>query len=202
MEKHNINFNSTLIKQIISNEGGKERIKQKIKNEIEYIKNNKEIFKIEYLTIMIIGITGTGKSTLVNSILKLKGSERAPEGYESICTKLTKIYKSKEVPYLRLIDTRGIELNKKCDVNTVGFMACKFIERQIKTDNINDFVHCIWYCVSSNRFQKVEKELINNFSENSKIPVIIVLTQAVLLESINEMKNHLKLMGFENVINI
>ena len=67
MEKHNINFNSTLIKQIISNEGGKEIIKQKIKNEIECVKNNKEIFKIEYLTIMIIGLTGAGKSTLVKA---------------------------------------------------------------------------------------------------------------------------------------
>ena len=82
MEKHNINFNSTLIRQIISNEGKKKRIKQKIKNEIEYIKNNQEIFKIEYLTIMIIGQTGTGKSTLINSLLKLKGIERAREGWE------------------------------------------------------------------------------------------------------------------------
>ena len=69
LEKHNINFNSTLIRQIISNEGGRERIKRKIKNEIERVKNNKEIFKTEYLNIMIIGQVGTGKSTLINSLL-------------------------------------------------------------------------------------------------------------------------------------
>jgi len=29
----------------------------------------KKLFKINYLTVMIIGITGTGKSTIVNHIL-------------------------------------------------------------------------------------------------------------------------------------
>ena len=160
LEKHNINFNSTLIKQIISNEGGKERIKQKIKNEIECVKNNKEICKIEYLTIMIIGQVGTGKSTLINSLLKLKGYARAQVGYGRICTMMdTQIYKSKEVPYLWLIDTRGIELNKEFDVNAIGLRACEFIKNQLK---INNIVHCIWYCVSSYKFQKEEKKLINN----------------------------------------
>ena len=45
-------------------------------------------------------------------------------------------------------------------------------------------------------------ELINNFSKNSKIPVIIVLTQAINSESINKMKKHLRAKSFENVINI
>ena len=202
LEKHNINFNSTLIRQIISNERGKEIIKQKIKDEIEYIKNDKEIFKIEYLTIMIIGQTGVGKSTLVNSLLKLKDIKRSPEGYGDIITKKTKIYKSKEVPYLRLIDTRGIELDSTFGVDKIGSEVNYFVKQRIEENNINDFVHCIWYCVSSNRFQTVEMELINNFSKNNKIPVIIVLTQAINSETIDKMKKHLRAKSFENVINI
>ena len=115
---------------------------------------------------MIIGQVGTGKSTLINSLLKLKGRERAPEGYGRICTmKDTQIYKSKEVPYLRLIDTRGIELNEKFDVFAVGLRACEFIKNQLIQNNINDFVHCIWYCVSSYKFQSEEKRLINKLLE-------------------------------------
>jgi len=57
--------------------------------------------------------------------------------------------------------------------------AASFIKKQIKANNVNDFVHCIWYCISSNRFQGVEIDLVNNLIktvESSKIPLIIVMT--------------------------
>ena len=65
LEKQNLNFITLLTRQIISNEGGREKLESSIKAEIQKISNNKDSEKIEYLTVMIIGQTGTGKSTLV-----------------------------------------------------------------------------------------------------------------------------------------
>ena len=80
LNNQNLNFITMLTKQIISNEGGRDIFKQKIKKEIEYIYNNEEESKINYLTIMILGKTGAGKSCLVNNIL-FKGKEVAKEGF-------------------------------------------------------------------------------------------------------------------------
>lgn len=113
-------------------------------------------------------------------MLKLKGSERAETGLVDIMTQKTQAYKSKRVPYIQLVDTRGIELNQAFDVDKIGMEATKFIKRQIEANNVNDFVHCIWYCISSNRFQGEEIKLVNNLinTVESKIPLIIVMTQA------------------------
>ena len=83
--------------------------------------------------------------------------------------------------------------------------AASFIKKQIKANNVNDFVHCIWYCISSNRFQGVEIDLVKKLIdtvESSKIPLIIVMTQADNQEKIEGMKKNIRLKGknFENVI--
>lgn len=78
------------------------------------------MFKIKYLTIMIIGITGTGKSTLVNNLL-FDGEIHALEVVGKIGTlePTTPYQNKKDVPYLRLIDTRGIELADAWSVNII-----------------------------------------------------------------------------------
>ena len=126
-----------------------------------------------------------------NNLLELKGPERAETGLTDIVTQRTQAYKSNRVPYIQLVDTRGIELNQAFDVDKVGIEARSFINQQIEANNVNDFVHCIWYCISSNRFQGVEIDLVNNLIntiESSKIPLIIVMTQADNQEKIEGMK--------------
>ena len=100
----NLHFIPMLTKQIISNEGGRETLELKIKEQIQDIHNNEKVHVIDYLTVMIIGKIGTGKSTLVNNMLKLKGRNKAATGLVDRTTTVTKIYKSKEVPYIRLVD--------------------------------------------------------------------------------------------------
>ena len=204
LQNQNINFVNLLTKQIIDNEGGRKILTGKIKNEIENIKMNKEVINIEYLTILLLGITGTGKSCLINNLL-FNGKEVAKENRMDIGTKEIKPYQSKTVPYLRLVDSRGIELEKAHNINAIGIMANEFINEQFGTKNINNFVHCIWYCISSDRFQKLERSFVNNLIKTlkiSKIPVIIVLTQSDNEVKIAEMRDKIIDLGFKDIIDV
>ena len=81
---------------------------------------------------MIIGITGTGKSCIVKNIL-YNGKEIAKEIPVEICTMAnTTEYRSKEVPCLRLIDTRGIEIQQGFSAENLGQFFFDFIKKVSK----------------------------------------------------------------------
>ena len=141
-KNQNFNFINMLTKQIITNEGGRKIFEDKIKVEIRDIYNNKQESKINNLTIMILGKAGVGKSCLINNIL-FKGKEVAKEGDYNYTTQKRHIYENEKVPYLRLVDTRGIEISDKYDIQHVGVTAKDFIKEQMFKNNINEFVHCI-----------------------------------------------------------
>ena len=167
----NINF-YPLVSQIISNEDGKNIFKNKIKKHLSEINENKEKFKINYLTILLTGKSSNGKSTLINVLLKLKKSERARTGVGNYVTTETKPYKSKNRPYLRLVDTRGIELSVNYGPDKVDKECKIFINKKIQTNDINNYVHCIWYCITGNRLEECEITLLNslrNSYQNNKI---------------------------------
>mgnify|MGYP002870116423 CR=1 FL=1 len=126
-------------------------------------------------------------------MLKLKGRDQAETGWVDRTTIVTKIYKSKEVPYIRLVDTAGIELSGGFDITGVGIEASNFIQNQIALNNVNDFVHCIWYCISSNKFEGPEVELVNNLIStvgSSKIPLIIVIKGRINASGNNKILKH------------
>ena len=209
LQKQNLNFATTLTKQILTNENAIKIFDTKIKEEIRQLKQNEAFLKIDYLTIMILGVTGVGKSTLVNTLLKLQKPEAALVGYGDIKTTEIKIFNSKKVTFLHLVDTRGIELVQEYSVKSIGINADEFINEQKEKENINEVVHCIWYCVESDRFQKNENKLVqnlmntlNNFEKNNHIPVIIVLTKSHGIKHINKMKSYLHDKDYEDVIAI
>ena len=96
---------------MIKEENGANIYEEKIKREINNINENENCFKIDNLTIMLVGKRGVGKSTLINQFLKLEGSKKAKTGVGSFQTTIITSYENASVPFLRLIDTRGIELN-------------------------------------------------------------------------------------------
>jgi flagellar biosynthesis GTPase FlhF len=61
LKKQNLNFATTLTKQILTNENAIKIFDTKIKEEIGQLKQNESFLKIDYLTIMILGVTGVGK---------------------------------------------------------------------------------------------------------------------------------------------
>ena len=103
---------------------------------------------------MLLGKSGVGKSTLINQFLKLKGKNRAQTGVGNFQNTVTKVHQSDEVPFLRLVDTREIELNKNFGAKEVKDEAEKFIKAQLETNDMNNFVHCFWYCITGTRFEE------------------------------------------------
>ena len=194
-EKVEFHYLNDMVKELLSLENGKEIYKQRIKYQIDDINEIEDSFKINYLTVMLLGKSGVGKSTLINSFLKLSQKEKAKTGTGNFQTIDIKSYQSNSLPFLRLVDTRGIELNVKYGADAIKKDAENFIQNQMSSNNINNFVHCFWYCITGNRFEKAEMELLTalrgSYGEN-KIPIIIVYTQATDDNTIEEMASHIK----------
>ena len=183
------------VSQVIKIEDGNEICMNKIYDEINEINKNKNQFEINYFTVLLIGKSGVGKSTLINNLLQLTEEQMAKTGVGNFQTVDIKEYKSDFVPFLRLVDTRGIEINKDFGINEIQKEAENYIKKQYNTNNINNFVQCIWYCITGNRFEDIEIELLINLRKtyyNNKIPIIIVYTQASDDEMIEQMNTYIK----------
>ena len=159
--------------KIIKIENGQEVFQKKIENCINQVVGNENEIRIDYLTVYLVGKSGVGKSTLINEVLRLKKEDCAEEGIGQFITKETKPYVSDSMTFLRLVDSRGIELNKKYGPKQVKKDAEEFIKDQKETNDPNKFVQCICYCLTGDRFEDSEIELLDSLRltyEESKIP--------------------------------
>jgi uncharacterized protein (DUF697 family)/GTP-binding protein EngB required for normal cell division len=123
--------------------------------------------------LMVVGKTGVGKSTLLNSVFR---EDLADTGIGTPVTQhLRRITKS-GVP-LTIYDTKGLELDKDVQ-QAIEKEILSEIDRLIKANDKENFIHMIWYCINSasRRIEDFEIEWIRAFSE--RIPVIVVLTQS------------------------
>ncbi|MDO5755091.1 MAG: 50S ribosome-binding GTPase [Tissierellia bacterium] len=143
-------------------------------------KTAEEVKKMDPCNILLIGKTGVGKSTLINSLFREK---LATTGIgKPITNHLRKI--TKEGIPLVLYDTRGYELTKESQ-EAVNKEIFDTINQSFLKER--DRIHLIYYCINSvsGRIEDKEIEMINRLGE--KIPVIVVLTQAI-----GETADHLK----------
>lgn len=144
-------------------------------------KNNKEnkIHKDsrdnkEYGNVLVIGNSGVGKSTLINSVI---GSEEALTGRGSEgTTKDVRIYTAEEIG-LRLVDTAGFEPNffKKAKVI---YDVQKWSKKSIEEDRS---INVIWFCVdgtSSKLFGDTIKGLMKATKIWKSVPIIVVITKS------------------------
>lgn len=123
--------------------------------------------------IIVAGITGTGKSTLINAVF---GTELARTGSGRPVTEHIDEYQNEEIP-VHIWDTVGLELNSETTKKSIQSIK-DTIANKASTDDQFDRVHAIWYCITSgsNRYQGAELEFIKEL-HSIDVPFIIVLTQ-------------------------
>ena len=181
-------FDKIPISKIIDSQQTSKIYKGKIKNEFKKIGNNIDTFKIKYLSIIIIGKSGVGKSTLINCILKEK---LAKEGVGKRITIVNAAYQNKIIPFLRLIDTRGIEFEQKYGPKAILDNALDYINNQKNNENqdYNNYINCVWFCVKGNDIEEKEIEIINNLQKKeSNLPIIVVNTLQYLKKENSQIK--------------
>lgn len=157
----------------MSNMTGEQKL-NKQKEDLE--KDLNERINNEFLppaNIMIAGITGTGKSTLINAVF---GSEMAETGSGRPVTDHIDEYQNEDIP-IHIWDTVGLELDSEKTQESIKSIQDTIASKSL-SDNKYDRVHAIWYCVNSgsNRYQGAELEFIKKL-HSIGVPFIIVLTQ-------------------------
>lgn len=171
---------------------GKDELEKQQEELDKELDDRLEMDDLPTANIIVAGITGTGKSTLINAVF---GSDMAATGRGKPVTEKINEYESEDTP-VRIWDTVGLELDsEKTKESIAGIKAT--IASKVDSGDHFDRVHAIWYCINSgsNRYQGAELEFIKELYSIG-VPFIIVLTQCSGdEEEVNTFENEIKRMN-------
>ncbi|NEN98289.1 MAG: DUF697 domain-containing protein [Moorea sp. SIO3I7] len=130
--------------------------------------------KVEQCNVLVIGKTGVGKSTLVNTIFR---SRLAETGVGYPVTQTIRRYTKTGCP-ITVYDTPGLEL-KAQQIERVRGDISKLIDDQRKLE-AKEHIHVVWYCLNHEtaRLDPIEEEWLKSLQQKD-VPVILVLTQTL-----------------------
>ena len=149
----------------------------------------KKIRNMNTMNIIVVGKSGVGKSTLINSVFR---ENLAETGIGRPVTQTIRRISKQGFP-LTIYDTPGFELGKS-QQDLVKNEVMKLIKDGLSGKDVNTAIHCIWYCINvgSNRtFDDAELAWLRSFTEENRttrVPVFIVLTQACPKKKAEEMR--------------
>ena len=90
----------------------------------------------------------------------------------------TKLYTSEKVHFLRVYDNPGLDF--KLSIKELFNNIKSIVENKLNSNNPDEFINCIWYCVTGKRFQDDERDFIKEITRHyssSYLPIIIVFLQ-------------------------
>ena len=158
-------------------------ISNSIKTQLEKdLDTNEFSEKLNHFNILILGRAGIGKTTLINSILEFEGTPNELLTGEGTSKTMGPPvgYVSDTVKGIRLWDSQGID-KEKYNIPKVVEDVKNLINQASLNNDPDKFIHCIWYCISGNRFEKSESESISELMsiyDDDTLPIIIVYTEA------------------------
>lgn len=139
----------------------------------------KEYQSLKTLNVMVLGKTGVGKSTLINQMFN---ENLVDTGVGKPVTKKIRKIAKNDFP-LAIYDTPGLELKGENSVNNLQTEIVEEIQKGIKTGDIGEMIHCLWYCIAtpSHRLEEGEVQFLKHLGDKLKefkLPLIVVLTQS------------------------
>lgn len=143
----------------------------------EFKKNKKKA------NILVCGYTGTGKSTLIQSIC---GKDVVPDDKIGHGKPMTQSYDYYEGPSINIYDSRGLEAGDKEEDNFINDTN-KLLRTLQETNDADRMIHLVWYCIQGPgaRVMDCDLRLIKETFKNTLVVITKKdITKPIQLEKI------------------